>query len=172
MKICFLDRDGVIIKDVHYLKKIKDIKFTKGVFEGLKRIQALNYKIYIVTNQSGIARGYLQEKKLKIIHNYIKKKVFLKKIKFEKIVYCPHHPSAFVEKYKKDCNYRKPKPGMIIKILKKNKNILKNSCFLIGDKISDIQAGKKAGLKKNFLIKKNSDFNNFVKKLISSRKIN
>ena len=172
MKICFLDRDGVIIKDVHYIKKIKDVKFTRGIFEGLRKIQNLNYKICIVTNQSGIARGYLKEKKLKTIHNYIKKEFLKKNIKFKKISYCPHHPFASVNKYKKNCNYRKPKPGMIIKILQKNKNVSIDECFLIGDKITDIQAGRKAGLKKNFLLQKGMNFNNFIKKLIFLGKIN
>ena len=172
MKICFLDRDGVIIKDVNYLKKIKDIKFTKGIFEGLKRIQRLNYKIYIVTNQSGVGRGYIAEKKLKKIHKFIQKTFLKERIKLTKILYCPHHPKASIKKYKKKCAYRKPNPGMILKIIKENKNVLKKKSFLIGDKKTDIRAGKKAGLKKNFLFKKGKNFNKFVEMLILLRKIN
>lgn len=171
MKICFLDRDGVIIKDINYLIKIKDIKFTKGIFEGLKKVQALKYKIFIITNQSGVARGYLKENKLKKIHKFIINSFFKKKILINGIYYCPHHPGARIKKYKKDCNMRKPKPGMILKILRKNNKISRKDCFLVGDKMSDIKTGKNAGLKRNFLFSYNKNFDNFIKNLIKYKKI-
>ena len=172
MKICFLDRDGVIIKDTNYLSKLKDISFKSGIFEGLKKIQNLGYRIYIVTNQSAVARGYLSEKKLKKINNYIAKILLKKGIKIYKISYCPHHPYAKIKKYRKDCFFRKPKPGMVLKIIKKNKRCSKEKSFLIGDQVTDLKAGKKAGLRKNFLLKKGVNFHIFVKNLIFLRKIN
>ena len=146
MKICFLDRDGVIIKDTNYLRKLKDISFKPGIFEGLKKIQNLNYRIYIVTNQSAVARGYLSEKKLKKINNHIVK-IFLKKgIKIYKISYCPHHPYAKIKKYKKDCFFRKPKPGMLLE-LSHERNIDLNLSLFVGDSIVDHDAAIAAGCK-------------------------
>ena len=73
MIACFLDRDGVVIKDKNYLKNLKDIKYTTGIFEGLTKIIDKKYSIFIITNQSGVGRGYFSEKKLKSIHNKIER---------------------------------------------------------------------------------------------------
>lgn len=170
MRICFLDRDGVLIKDVNYLRKIKDISFIDGIFQGLKKIINLKYKIYIVTNQSAVGRGIISEKKLLRIHKFITQKFKKYKITISGIKYCPCHPNAKILKFRKKCMMRKPNPGMINKILKATK-VDPSNCFLIGDKKTDILAGKRAGIKKNFLYKSRQNFENFVNNLISINNI-
>jgi D,D-heptose 1,7-bisphosphate phosphatase len=170
MRICFLDRDGVLIKDVNYLSKIKDISFVKGIFQGLKKIINLKYRIYIVTNQSAVGRGIVSEKKLLKIHKFLTLKLKKHKIKISGIKYCPCHPNANIIKYKKKCLMRKPNPGMINEILKDNKTNPGN-CFLIGDKKTDILAGKRAGIKKNFLYNNKQNFENFINNLINKNVI-
>lgn len=170
MKACFLDRDGVIIKDVHYLKYIKDIKFNKGIFRGLRKLIKLNYNLFIITNQSAVGRGLIKEKKLIEINSYIEKKLKKKNIKIKKTLYCPCHPKAIIKKYKKNCIMRKPKPGMIKKVLR-NYNVKPKNCILFGDRKTDILAGENAKIKKNFLYNGKISFELFVNKLLINKKI-
>lgn len=167
--ICFLDRDGVINYDFGYISKFKKIKFTKGIFEGLRLLQK-KFKLCIVTNQSGVARGYFSEKELKLLNKKIIEKLKKHKIRIYHIEYCPYHESSKIKKYKKKSFFRKPNPGMILAILKKYKTKAQN-CILIGDKITDIKAGKNAGVKKNFIYNEKNDFKEFVKKKIYLNKI-
>tara|TARA_B100000989_G_C19517240_1_gene462273 strand:+ start:1675 stop:2187 length:513 start_codon:yes stop_codon:yes gene_type:complete len=170
MIACFLDRDGVVIKDKNYLKNLKDIKYTTGIFEGLTKITDKKYSIFIITNQSGVGRGYFSEKKLKSIHNKIEKKLKSKNVKIKGIKYCPCHPKAKIEKYKRKCSMRKPNPGMINYFIKKYAIDRKKS-FLIGDKRSDVLAGKRAKLKNNFIYNDKKNFESFVNNLINRNKI-
>ena len=170
MKACFLDRDGVIIKDVNYLKYIKDIKFNEGIFNGLKILTQLGYKLFIITNQSAVGRGLLTEKKLFKIHDYIQKKLKKKNIEIKKILYCPCHPMAKIKKYQRNCKMRKPKPGMIKKIFKIY-NIKPKNSILFGDKKTDILAGKRAKIKKNFLYNDIISFELFINRLLIDKKI-
>lgn len=167
--VCFLDRDGVINYDFGYISKFKNIKFTKGIFEGLRLLQN-TFKLCIVTNQSGVARGYFSEKELKLLNRKIIQKLKKHKIKINHIEYCPYHENSIIKQYKKKSFFRKPNPGMIIKILKKYKTPAKN-CILIGDKMTDLKAGKNAGIKKNFMYNEKYNFKDFVKKRICVNKI-
>ena len=160
--VCFLDRDGVINYDFGYVSKFKNIKFTTGIFEGLRLLQK-NFILCIVTNQSGVARGLFSEKELKLLNRKIIEKLRKHKIKINHVEYCPYHKNSIIKKYKKKSFFRKPNPGMILKILKKYKINAKN-CILIGDKSSDIKAGKKAGIKKIIYIMKKTILKNLLKK--------
>ncbi len=162
--ICFLDRDGVINYDFGYIYKFKNIKFTNGIFEGLRLLQK-KFILCIITNQSGVARGFFSEKELRLLNKKIIERLKKHKIKIYHIEYCPYHENSIIKKYKKKSFLRKPNPGMIFKILKKYKIQAKN-CILIGDKSSDIKAGKRAGIKKNYLYNEKSNFKEFVKKKI------
>jgi len=147
MKALFLDRDGVINEDYGYVYKKEDFKFKDGIFELLKHFK--DYKIFIVTNQSGIARGYYTENDFHKLMNWVKEEFKQKGIEIVDINFCPHHPNITG-----NCECRKPNPGMILDLAKKYNIDLENS-IMIGDKKSDIEAANKAGIKKTYLVKDN-----------------
>jgi len=146
MKAVFLDRDGVINEDFGYVGSTKDFKFRDGIFELLKLLQDLGYTLFIITNQSGIARGYYSKEDFLRLSEWMVEELKKRDIFIKDIAYCPHHPDITGE-----CECRKPKPGMILNLAKKYNIILKDS-ILIGDKPSDIEAGKNAGIKKLYLV--------------------
>ena len=156
-KIAFLDRDGVINSSKinnGYIGKIKDFKWINGSKKAIKYLKSKNYKVVIVTNQSGIARGYFKLKDLYKIHSYLKKE--LKKIGtgVDKIYFCPFHKDGIIKKYKKDSSLRKPKIGMF-RLAQKKWNIDKPNSFMIGDQITDIKFAKKANIEGYFFQEKN-----------------
>ena len=132
-KIAFLDRDGVINIDKKYIYKISDFEFIDGIFEFCKFLRENQYKIVIITNQSGIARGYYTEKDYLVLTKWIKDKFNEKMIKIESIIHCPYHPRGIIKRYKRDSSLRKPKPGMIY-LIERKINIDKEKSFIIGDK--------------------------------------
>jgi D-glycero-D-manno-heptose 1,7-bisphosphate phosphatase len=145
-KVLFLDRDGVINVDKGYVYKIEDIEFIDGIFDLCKTYQDKGYEIIIITNQAGIARGYYTEEDFIKLMDWMKKKFEKRGINILDVFYCPHHPD-----FTGECSCRKPKPGMILEAAKKYNIDLKSS-VLIGDKISDIEAGKRAGISKLYLL--------------------
>ena len=164
MKAAFLDRDGVINNDYGYIDSWKRFKFCDGIEIQLRNLINQGFELFIITNQSGIARGYFTEIELFNIHNKMKYELTKKGIKIKDIFYCPHHSKGVVKKYSIECSCRKPKPGMIIQAKKKYMINLSES-ILIGDKITDIEAGISAGVAKNFLLNNIEDFSSkgFIK---------
>ena len=142
-KTIFLDRDGTINKEVNYLRSKEHLKFLPGTISALKLLASDNWQLFILTNQSGIARGLITEDQLGNIHNYMLKSLKSNDIHIKQIYYCPHHPD-YGEKV--DCECRKPKPGMIFKAAEEFQIDMHNS-YLVGDKLNDILAGQTAGLK-------------------------
>ncbi|MGL4642443.1 D-glycero-beta-D-manno-heptose 1,7-bisphosphate 7-phosphatase [Cetobacterium sp.] len=145
-KVIFLDRDGTINVEKSYLHKWEDFEFEKNVIDGLKELKKMGYEFIVVTNQSGIARGYYSEDDLKALNNEMVKELKKHDIDILECYYCPHHPEKGLDQYKKNCDCRKPNPGMLLEGIKKYNVDIENS-FMIGDKKSDLEAGKKAGLK-------------------------
>ena len=137
-KAIFMDRDGTINKDTGYLYEVQKFEFLPGVIEALKIFQKMNYWLYIITNQSGIARGYYTENDYSIITQYMLDCLREYGIEIKEVLYCPHHPHATVERYKKKCNCRKPKTGLFEKIQEKW-DIDFSKSYAIGDKISDCE---------------------------------
>ena len=132
IKTIFLDRDGVINKEVEYLFRIADFEFIEGVFDACLYFQQLDYKIIIISNQSGIARGYYNENDYQKLTEWMLSQFNDHCINILDIFYCPHSPES-------TCNCRKPKPGMLIEA--KNKyNISMKDSWMIGDKETDIEA--------------------------------
>jgi D-glycero-D-manno-heptose 1,7-bisphosphate phosphatase len=144
-KALFLDRDGVINVEKDYLYKIEDFEFIDGIFELCKHYQELGFIIVVVTNQSGIARGYYSEEDYNKLTSWITNEFLTQGIDIKKIYHCPHHP-----KISGECNCRKPNPGMLLEASKEFNIDLKKS-IIIGDKERDIEAGLNAGLTTTYL---------------------
>ncbi|MBN2591351.1 MAG: D-glycero-beta-D-manno-heptose 1,7-bisphosphate 7-phosphatase [Sedimentisphaerales bacterium] len=145
-KAIFLDRDDTLIEDPGYISDPDQVKLLDGVPEALIQLKSLGYKLIIVSNQSGIARGIFTEKRLEQIHNRLKQLLAEKNAYLDNIYYCPYHPDGIVQKYRKESNCRKPNPGMLLRAYAEMKIDLEQS-WCIGNSISDIEAGAKAGCK-------------------------
>ncbi len=155
----FLDRDGVLNKDTGYVYKYKDFKWLPGSIKAIKFAQS-KFHIFIVTNQSGIGRGYYSLEQFNILHKKIKTHLCSKNIFINDLEFCPHHPVQAKGKYKFKCDCRKPNIGMIKNLKKKWYINFKKSIF-IGDKKSDQEAAKKSKIK--FFYKKKNLFNSIKK---------
>lgn len=142
-KALFLDRDGVINKEVNYLHKIEDFEFLPYVFETCRRFIAAGYQIIIITNQAGIGRGYYSEAQYQALTDWMLAEFTANQITITKVYHCPHHPTDALGDYKTKCDCRKPQPGMLLRAAKEFHLDL-NKSRLIGDKVSDINAGRNA----------------------------
>mgnify|MGYP006099041845 CR=1 FL=1 len=150
----FLDRDGVINYDYGYVYKYKDFKLRPGVIKGLRLLTKNDYRIFIITNQSGIARGFFKVSDVELLHKTIIEYFIKRKIIINEIKYSPFHIRGVIKKYKKNSKTRKPGNLMVKQILKKWNTDLEKS-FMIGDKNSDKICAKISKLyfqfpKKNF----------------------
>ncbi|OGV51253.1 MAG: hypothetical protein A2017_16700 [Lentisphaerae bacterium GWF2_44_16] len=143
-KACFLDRDGVLIEEVNYIKSPEQVKIIPAVFSALKKLREKGYLCIVISNQSGVARGYFKEENISKIQDRIDELLKEKELKIDGYYNCPHHPDGIVPEYRKNCDCRKPRPGMIIRAAKEHSIDLSKS-FMIGDKISDIKAAENAG---------------------------
>lgn len=142
----FLDRDGVINIDNGYVFEIDNFIFTKNIFDLTKYYQDRGYIIIVVTNQSGIARGYYSEDQFNDLSMWMIEEFNKHGIRIEKVYHCPHHPD-----FGFDCDCRKPKPGMILQAMQ-DFNIDLAESIMIGDKETDLIAGQSSGVGENFLI--------------------
>ena len=140
----FLDRDGTIVEDPGYLDSCDKVRFLPGVSKAIKLLKESGFKVIVITNQSGVARGYFTEETVKEINKYICQSLVEEGTSIDRIYYCPHHIEGVIERYKKDCYCRKPEPGMVEEAAREFDIDLKKS-FVIGDKGSDIEAGHRAG---------------------------
>ncbi|MGJ8694378.1 MAG: D-glycero-beta-D-manno-heptose 1,7-bisphosphate 7-phosphatase [Thalassotalea sp.] len=148
----FLDRDGVINKEINYLHKIEDFEFTQGCISALQKMQASGYLLFIITNQAGIGRGYYTEEDFHTLNTWMLNTLKKNNIHITEVRFCPHHPTNGIGEYKIDCNCRKPKTGML-KPLIDNYQIDTQKSILIGDKLSDITAGESANISTLILVK-------------------
>ncbi len=141
----FLDRDGVVNVEKDYLYKIEDFEFIDGVIELCKHYQSKGFKIFIVTNQSGIARGYYSEDDFNKLSSWILEEFRKNGVEILKVYHCPHYPEI-----DGICSCRKPSAGMLLKA-KEEYNINLSESIIIGDKERDVEAGLNAGLKQTYL---------------------
>ena len=151
MKVAFLDRDGVINKEVNYLHRVKDFEYTHNCVEGLKTLIDCGFALTVVTNQAGIAKGLYSVDDFERLMDWMTADLARHGIKFKDILFCPHHPDGIVEKYSTKCEFRKPSPGMFLHA-RDRYNIDMKSSIVIGDKLTDIQAGRKSGVGSAFLV--------------------
>jgi len=147
----FLDRDGVINKDKGYVSQIDDFEFIEGSIEGMQLLKQHGYLIVVITNQSGIARGYYSEDEFMTLTEWMDWSLADRGVDLDGIYYCPHHPEKGIGDYKQDCACRKPNTGMLDSAAEEL-DIDFSKSFLVGDKLSDIQAGQKSKLKANYLV--------------------
>jgi D-glycero-D-manno-heptose 1,7-bisphosphate phosphatase len=145
-KAVFIDKDGTLIEDVPYNVDPSLVKLTDGVVCALSIMKNAGYKIIVVSNQSGVARGFFEEHKLDLIESRITDLLSNSGISLDGFFYCPHHPEGTVKEYAISCDCRKPKPGMIISAAKQFDIDLFNS-WMIGDILHDVEAGNAAGCK-------------------------
>lgn len=135
-KAIFLDRDGTINVEKNYLYKIEDFEFLPGVVDALKRLQQAGFLLIVITNQSGIGRGYYTEADFQKLNSWMIDTLKKQGVYITDVYFCPHLPDAQIEKYRKDCNCRKPKLGLYEQAVIEHSITLSES-FAIGDKIRD-----------------------------------
>lgn len=136
----FLDRDGTINRDVGYPNSYGMIKIFSYSFAAVRKINEAGFLAVIVTNQSGVGKGFIEEKNLHNIHQKMRLAFAEKKAYFDGIYYCPHYEKAEVPEYRKDCSCRKPNPGMALQAAR-DLNIDISKSYMIGDKVEDILFG-------------------------------
>lgn len=139
----FLDRDGVINKDTGYPYRFSDLHFISGAPEAIARMNALGYLVIVITNQSGIARGYFTEREVDRFHQHMQVQLKPYRAHIDAFFVCPFHPQGSIDYYKREHSDRKPNPGMIKKALA-TFNIDRDRSIVIGDKRSDLLAGHRA----------------------------
>ncbi len=140
----FIDRDKTLMEDPGYVSDPQAVKLLPGVELAIKSLQQARYKIVVVTNQSGIARGMLTEDALEEIHAEMRRQLSEKGVHLDAIYYCPYHPEGTVEQYAKESDLRKPKPGMLLRAAAEMEIDLGDS-WMIGDSARDVEAGQRAG---------------------------
>lgn len=153
-KAVFLDRDGVINRRRDdYVKSLEELEICPGVEEGILKLKKSGFLVIVITNQSVINRGIINLEKLNEIHSEIQKKLIKKDTKIDKFYFCPHRPDE-------KCNCRKPKSGLIIQAIK-DFSINPSESWMVGDSLTDIQAGENAGCN-TLLVKEYEAFEKIV----------
>jgi D-glycero-D-manno-heptose 1,7-bisphosphate phosphatase len=142
----FLDRDGTINEEVGYLDSLDKLKIIPAAYEAIRLINLSGMKAIVVTNQSGVARGFFNEKLVRQTHEAIQAALLQKKASIDKFYYCPHHPTEGTGIYLQNCNCRKPLPGMLLQAAHDLDIELGNS-YMVGDTDRDMEAAKKIGVK-------------------------
>ena len=140
----FLDRDGTINLDRHYLHKIEDFEFIPGALQAIKTLKKAGYLVVVVTNQSGVARGYFNMDDVTRLHGHIQQELAVAGTGIDAFYVCPHHLEKGLGEFRKECDCRKGRPGLLFQASADLDIDLQRS-FMVGDKIADIEAGENAG---------------------------
>lgn len=150
-KAAFLDRDGVINIDHGYVSTPEQFEFIDGVFEACRLLQAKGYLLVVVTNQSGIGRGYYTEAQFHQLTDWMRQQFSAQGVKLDAVYFCPHHPEKALAEYQQECTCRKPHPGMLLQAMN-DLNIDPLQSLMLGDKAADMQAADAAGVKRKVLV--------------------
>ncbi len=145
-KAIFFDRDGTLVEDPGYINSPEQVKLLDGAAKALIELRTMGYKLIVASNQSGVARGIFTEKTLGEIHDRLKQLLAENGAYLDNIYYCPYLQDGVIAKYRKDSDWRKPKPGMLLAAAAEMDIDLSQS-WMIGDSSRDIEAGKNAGCK-------------------------
>lgn len=147
IKAAFFDRDGTLIHDVNYLSNIDDVALLPQALVIARNLAQQGYSLFVVTNQSGIARGFFDEAFVHQTHKHLDALLQAHGIEIKKYYFCPHHPTkALHEHYQKDCQCRKPRPGML-EVAAQEYNIDLSASLMFGNAQTDLEAGRAAGCK-------------------------
>lgn len=144
-KIVFLDRDGTLNEEVNYLHRPEDMRLLPGVPQALARLKEAGFKLVVITNQAGVARGYYREEDVKALHQYMNGLLADFGAEIDGFYYCPHHPVHGIGDYKKNCLCRKPGIGMFLQA-EEQFAVDKAHSYMIGDKLLDTRAGQNYGV--------------------------
>lgn len=150
-KAAFLDRDGVINLDRAYVSRWEDFEFVPGAIDAMRRLKQAGYALVVVTNQSGIARGYYSEAQYQALTAAMQQALLDAGAAVDAVYHCPHHPKSQLAELALDCDCRKPAPGMILRAAKELNLSLPDS-ILVGDKPSDIEAARAAGVGRAYIV--------------------
>lgn len=142
----FLDRDGTIIEDVGHLHRSKDIRLMSGAARAIRMLREAGYVIVVVTNQSVVARGMLTEAEVELINSDIDRVLAAEGAKVDAWYYCPHHPHGSIPQYSRRCECRKPAPGLLLRAAN-DMDIDLASSWMVGNSITDVEAGERAGVR-------------------------
>lgn len=146
-KAVFFDRDGTLNVDKDYLYKIEDFKWTEGAVSALQYCHEKGYLAVVITNQSGVARGYYTEADVHRLHRWMNQELEAKgEAPIDAFYYCPHHPKGKVAAYACECSCRKPKSGLVLQAIKEL-DIDPAKSLMVGDKLRDIESGEAAGVR-------------------------
>lgn len=148
----------MINDDRNYVHRVEDFHFLPGVLEACRSMVTAGFRLVVVTNQAGIARGYYTLSDLEVLHSWMMEQFRIAGAPLSGVYFCPHHPEGVVRLYRKDCDCRKPAPGLILKAQAELNIDLPNS-ILVGDKTSDVLAGRAAGIGRCYLLKHGSSAN-------------
>jgi len=150
-KAAFLDRDGVINVDHGYVSSPEQFEFIEGVFDACRHLQQQGYLLIVVTNQSGIGRGYYNEQQFHALTDWMKAQFQSHGVTLTDVFFCPHHPVKANPPYQIDCDCRKPAPGMLVQAINKYQ-IDPSQSLMLGDKKADMQAAQAAGVGRKVLV--------------------
>lgn len=145
-RVIFLDRDGTLNEEVNYLYRKEDLRILEGVPGAIRKLKARGFKIVVVTNQAGVARGYYKEEDVKKLHSYMNELLAASQGAIDHFFYCPHHPYHGIGAYKCRCHCRKPETGLL-EMAEQYYNVDKERSWMVGDKWTDIQAGIRYGVR-------------------------
>ena len=143
-KAVFLDRDGTLIVNRHYGSDPGGIELLEGVVEGLRKLRGAGYKLILVSNQSGVARGYFDEGAISRMHDRLQRMLNRHGAALDGLEYCPHHPEGVRPSYALECACRKPAPGMLLRAARKH-GVNLSASWMVGDIEADVEAGRRAG---------------------------
>lgn len=156
-KALFLDRDGVINVDHGYVCQPEQFEFIEGVFDACLTFQQLGYRLIVVTNQSGIARGYYTEAQFHRLTAWMCEQFAIHGVQIDGVYHCPHHPSQGVAPYVQRCTCRKPAPGLLLQAIAEH-GIDPAQSIMVGDKADDMRAAASAGVGLRILVQSGQAF--------------
>ncbi|MBR2215000.1 MAG: HAD family hydrolase [Selenomonadaceae bacterium] len=145
-KAVFFDRDGTLNVDVHYLHRPEDFHWIPGAQEAISYVKKLGYLAIVITNQSGVARGFYPETDIVALHDWMNRELAKVGASLDDIFYCPHHPEGKIPQYTKKCACRKP-GTLLIDDACERYDIDREGSFFVGDAVSDMECAKAAGVK-------------------------